>query len=119
MLAMVRFDPLQQNDLVWAGPLPSSGLFYTTVMLAPAAIAPSSPRHCDPLLIYHAQWRPFGVGRLVGNRRHATNALLDFPRSLSRGYCGRFLLLAGRQWSAGFWKPLFRRATQLAPVTQA
>ncbi|GAF75503.1 unnamed protein product, partial [marine sediment metagenome] len=40
MLAMVRFDPLQQNDPVWAGPLLLLGLgFYTTVMLAPAAIA--------------------------------------------------------------------------------
>jgi hypothetical protein len=123
MLAMVRFDPLQQNDPVWAGPLLLLGLgFYTTLMLAPAAIAALiAEAFAIRSWIYHAlngglsAWVGWSAtGDMREEYAFLTDPKIVVAAGIAAGFC--YWLVGG--WSAGFWKPLFRSATQLAPVTK-
>jgi hypothetical protein len=123
MLALVSFYQLQQGDLVWAGPLLLFGVgLYTTVMLAPAVIgALVAEAFAIRSWIYHAL--NGGLSAWVGwsatsDMRDEYTFLNDPKIIVAAGIAAGFgyWLVAG--WSAGFWKPLFRSATQLAPVTK-
>jgi hypothetical protein len=122
MLAIARFDQLQANDPEWAGPLLVLGVgLYTTVMLAPAAIAALiAEAFAIRSWIYHAlggglsAWIGWSA---TGDMRGDEYAFLADPKIIvAAGVAAGFgyWLVAG--WSAGFWKPLFRQPAQLAPA---
>jgi hypothetical protein len=123
MLAMASFYQRQHSDLVWAGPLLLFGVgFYTTLMMAPGVIAALvAEAFAIRSWIYHAlsgglsAW----VGWSATSDMRDEYVFLNDPKiivaaGIAAGFC--YWLVAG--WSAGFWKPLFRRAAQLAPATK-
>jgi uncharacterized membrane protein len=122
MLALASFYQRQQGDVL-AGPLLLFGIgFYATFMMAPAAIgALVAEAFAIRSWIYHAlngglsAW----VGWSATSDMRDEYAFLNDPKivvaaGIAAGFS--YWLVAG--WNAGFWKPLFRRTTQLAPVTK-
>jgi hypothetical protein len=91
-------------------------------MLAPAAIAALiAEAFAIRSWIYHAlngglsAWVGWSAtGDMRDEYAFLTDPKIVVAAGIAAGFC--YWLVAG--WSAGFWKPLFRSATQLAPVTK-
>jgi hypothetical protein len=124
LLAIANSAPQQQAYLVFALPLLIAGLGLSTVlMMLPAVIgALVAEALAIRSWIYHAlngglsMWVGWST---IGDLRNSGHALLDDPKiivaaGLAAGFA--YWLVAG--WGAGFWKPVFRRGPELAPVVK-
>ncbi len=123
LVAIANSDPQQQSYFVYALPLLIFGLGLSTIlMMLPAAIgALIAEAFAIRSAIYHAL--NGGLSAWVGwsaiSDMREDYAFLNDPKiiiaaGLAAGFA--YWLVAG--WSAGFWKPVFRRAPQLAAAVK-
>jgi hypothetical protein len=120
MQTLAGFYQRQQGDVL-AGPLLLFGIgIYATFMMAPAAIgALTAETFAIRSWSYHAlngglsAW----VGWSATSEMRDEYAFLNDPKIIvAAGIAAGFSYWLVAGWNAGFWKPLFRPATQLAPV---
>jgi hypothetical protein len=124
LLTIADSDPQQQAYFVFALPLLILSIGLATVlMMLPAAIgALAAEVFAIRSWIYHALNGGLSIWvgwSTIGDFRNSEHAFLDNPTIIvAAGIAAGFAYWLVAGWGAGFWKPIFRRAPQLAPAVK-